>query len=322
MNLKRTSLLLFCLLAFIIAYSISGCASLKTFLNGSTTNLKSNSLVAASAMRAKGITIAGSLEGSNWLITPSKISGKVMSVVLPISGEADDGITPFGNGRPDIAPAQSKLYDFDLSNVTALKNDVINFKDTFVGGKCDQIILLFGYFDVEFVQGTKQKKIRMVYGDTGSYVRGDKLLLNANGTSTGSFYWYDTSSGAFAVETGTRPTSPSINSFVKNFSDPIRPNLHYYMLGAKLRNNTDYDGTRQNYITLSRTICEDNDLTFTVDFDVLNAVVFTNVASSASFEALTDAELIQKFDMKQNVSDWSDTALFCSITFEATKRIK
>jgi hypothetical protein len=107
---------------------------------------------------------------------------------------------------------------------------------------------------------------------------------------------------------------------VKEFSDPVRPNMHYYLLGAQLRNNTDYDGVLKDYITLSRSLVEDNDLTFTVDFDVQNAVVFSNVSSEAGFNALTDAQLIEKFDMKQNVSAWSESNLYCSITFEATPK--
>jgi len=301
--------------------SVIGCAQLAKYMNGATTNLTSNSLVAAQALRAMGVTVAGTKEGSNWLITPSKISGKVMSIVLPVNGAEDEGIVPFGNGRPDIASAESVLYDFDLSQVTALKQSVIGLKPGFKGGSCEAIMMLFGYFDVEFTQGGVNKKIRMCYGDSSPYVRGDKLLYNANGASTGKYYWYNTSDGSFAVETGTRPSSPSVNSYVRDFSDPVRPNMHYYMLGANLRNCTDYDGSRRNYITLSKSICEDNELSFTVDFDVQNAVIISGVTTEADFNALTDAQLIQKFDMKQNTSrGWTDSQLYCGITFEATKK--
>ncbi len=310
------------LIAIVLSVSLLiGCAQIQKFLNSTNTRLTSNSLATASALRAQGITIAGTTEGTNWLITPTNISGKILSVVLPVNDQDDEGITPFGSGRPDIAPANSTLYDFDLSVVTTLSSGTVSIKPGFVGGQSEQTILIFGYFDVEFEQNSVAKKLRFCYGDSDVYVRGDKLLYNASGESTAKFYWYNTSTESFVIETGTRPTYPSLNTLVATFEDSIRPNMHYYMLGAINQNCTDYDGTTGlSYITLARTIIEDYDLVFTVDFDFENSVVFNNVSSEAEFAALTDAQLIQKFDMKQNVSDWSDTGLYCSITFEATPK--
>jgi len=313
------------LIGFPIIFAIvlvNSCSSIKTYMSGSDTNLKSSSLITTNSLRANGITISGSKEGSNWCITPAKISGKVMSVVIPSTSGEDEGITPFGSGRPDIAPANSVLYDFDLSNTTNLHSDSISLKPGFVGGKAEQIILLFGYFDVEFLQGIKNKKIRFVYGDTDPYVRGDKLLYNPTEESTGKYYWYDKTSGAFVSESLSRPSNPSLNTYVSTFSDPVRPNLHYYMLGAQLRNCTDYDNSTKDYITLGKSILEECDLSFTVDFDVRNAVVFNNVSSEAAFNALTDEELIQKFDMKQNVSSWGNSGLYCSIVFTSKPKYK
>lgn len=296
-----------------------GCASLQNFLSGSTTNLTSSSLAAAAALRAQGITISGTREGSNWLITPTKISGKILSLVLPVNGQEDEGIVPFGQGRPDIAPAQSTLYDFDLSQVTSLYTPIVGLKPGYSGGTCSQIILLFGYFDVEFLQGSIAKKIRFCYGDTTPYVRGDKLLYNANGAATGKYYWYSTTEG-FVSETADRPSNAVANAYVRDFSDPIRPAMHYYMLGAQLRNNTDYDGAVRNTVNLGKNIVEDHVLTFTINFDVQNAVLFSNVTSEAAFLALSDAGLIQQFDMEQNTSSWSQSQLYCSITFESRSK--
>jgi hypothetical protein len=150
-------------------------------------------------------------------------------------------------------------------------------------------------------------------------LRGDKLLYNANSATTNKFYWYSSSEG-FVSETASRPADAEYNYYVKTFSDPVRPNMHYYMLGAKLRNNTDYDGVKKEYITLSKAIVEDYNLLFRVDFDVQNAVKFLNITSEAEFQTLTDAQLVQKFDMKQNTASWGNTGLYCSITFEATKK--
>jgi len=312
------------LLGFVVCYlgfSLVGCANLSNFSFSSRANtaLTSNSLIAASALRAQGITIAGTAESGNWLITPSRISGKIMSVVLPIATEEDDGLTPFGHGRPDIAPADSVLYDFDLSEVTTLTKESVSLKDSSVGGQCNQIILMFGYFDVEFDQDGTSKKLRFCYGDADPYVRGDKLLYNPSGEATGSFYWYSSTEG-FVIETSSRPADACVNAYVRDFSDPIRPVMHYYMLGANLRDNTDYDGVEKDYITIDPTVVEENNLSFTVDFDVLNAVIFTGVSSEADYGALSDAELIEKFDMKQNTSGWGETELYCSITFEVTPK--
>lgn len=316
--MKKYELVLsiFVVSCLLLVVSQIGCASIKNYLTGSTTSLTSNSLAAASAMRAMGITINGTQEGSNWCITPTKISGKVMSVVLPVEGVEDEGIVPFGSGRPDIAPANSVLYDFDLSQTTMLHADIIGIKPGFRGGRSEQILMLFGYFDVEFDHNGSSKKIRFVYGDTNPYVRGDKLLYNANGATDGKYYWYNTSAETFVSESLARPASPCANSYVRDFSDPVRPQLHYYMLGAQLRNCLDYDGARRNYITLNKSIIEDRDQYFTVDFDILNAVIFRNV-TSAEFNSLTNAQLIEKFDMKQNASRWQSSELYCAISYEA-----
>ncbi|MBI5399871.1 hypothetical protein HZB07_04585 [Candidatus Saganbacteria bacterium] len=316
--MKKTLSLLFVLI--FVSGLIIGCATLKDFLSGSTTHLTSRSLATAAALRAAGVTVAGTREGSNWLITPTKISGKILSVVLPVNGREDEGIVPFGDGRPDIAPANSTLYDFDLTQVTRLRKDSIGLKPGYTGGQATQIIMLFGYFDVEFTHNGQSRKIRFVYGDTGNYVRGDKLLLNANSATDNKNYWYNTANGLFVSESSTRPSSPEVNTYVRDFSDPIRPEMHYYLLGANLRNNTDYDGLAKNYITLTRRVVEDNQLAFTVDFDVRNAVLFANVSSEAAFNSLTDAQLIQKFNMKQNTSRWDTSELDCHISFEATPK--
>lgn len=310
------------LILAIILFLVMGCAKLTTFLSGSNTSLTSTSLAQAQALRAMGITILGSREGSNYLITPDKISGKVLSIVLPVNGQEDEGIVAFGRGRPDIAPAESTLYDFDLSQSTRLHTDVVGFKPGYKGGQCTQIIMLFGYFDVRFKQNNVEKIIRFCYGDSTPYKRGDKLMYNPSGEVTGKFYWYDTIAGTFVSESSTRPTSPEVNTLVKNFSDPVRPNLVYYMLGALLRNNKDYDGTTKSYISLDRKVIEDKDLSFTVDFNVDNSVIFTGITSEAEFIALNDSQLIQKIDMKQNVSAWRNSGLYCSISFEATDRFK
>jgi len=318
--MKRLFLLVL-LIASIAAFA-AGCASIKTFLTGSDTNLKSTSLTTASMLRSMGITIAGTAESGNWLITPVKISGKIMSVVMPVNGVEDEGIVTFGAGRPDIAPANSTLYDFDLSTVTKLTNDAMGLKPGYKGGKSEQIILLFGYFDVLFDHNGSQRTLRFVYGDTDPYVRGDKLLKNAGGATDNKYYWYNTSAGTFVSESATRPSSPCANAYVRDFSDPVRPVMHYYMLGAQLRNCIDYNGARVDYISLNKSIIEDKILNFTVDFDVANAVVFTGCTTEAAFNALSDADLIQKFDMKQNTSSWSSSGLYCAVSFEATPKFK
>lgn len=318
--MKKGILISVLFLSAVVAFA--GCASIKNYLAGATTSLTSTSLAAASAMRAMGITIFGTAEGSNWAITPTKISGKVMSVVLPVEEAEDEGIVPFGSGRPDIAPANSVLYDFDLSQTTRLHADSIGLKPGFRGGKAQQILLLFGYFDVVFDHNGSSRKIRFVYGDTTPYTRGDKLLYNANGATDDKYYWYNTSATTFVSESQTRPSSPCANAYVRDFTDPVRPQLHYYMLGAQLRNCLDYDGARHDYITLNKGNLEDCDSYFTVDFDILNAVVFTGVSSEAAFNALTDAQLIEKFDMKQNTSRWQSSGLYCAISYEARAKFR
>jgi|GEM_PF-665660 hypothetical protein len=279
-----------------------------------TTRLTSNSLSVAQGLQAAALKTSGWASNGNWLITPNKISGKILSIVLPIDGTSDDGVVPFGDGRPDIAPADSTLYDFDLSYVTSLTNESMSFKSGFTGGKCSSMILLFGYFDVEFQQGSNTRKVRMVYGDSGSYVRGDKLLFSPSGEAAG-YYWFDTTRECFSA---TRPHSPEVVALVRDFSDPVRPVMHYYMLGAKLRDNTDYDGSKSNSLTLTAATIVGKSTVFSVDFDVQDVVAFTGVTSTAEYESLTEAQLIKKFDMVQNVGRYEDSPLYCSISFEVT----
>lgn len=310
-------------LAGLLLVAAVGCASLKTFLSGATTRLESNSLVKAQALRAQGVMVLDSYDttAEAWAVTPRGISGEVMSVVLPANGQEDDGIVAFGNGRPDIAPTDAELYPFNLANVTTLKKDVVSYRPGYVGGTTSQIILLFGYFDVAFDQGTTEKKVRFYYADRGKFKRGDKLLYNAGGATDNKFYWYDKTANVFTSESYSRPASPEINAYVSGFKDPVRPNMVFYMLGAQLRNNTDYDGVVRNTINITKSVIEDKNLSFTVDFDVNNAVIFKGVTTEAAYKALTEAQLLQKFDMKQNTEHgWGDSGLYCSITFEATPK--
>jgi hypothetical protein len=162
--------------------------------------------------------------------------------------------------------------------------------------------MLFGYFDASFTHNSTTREVRMVYGNTGDYVRGDKLLKVG-----GVWKWYDTVGGTF---TTTRPSSPSAVALVRDFSDPVRPNMVYYMLGATL----------SSPLTFSNQLIDNNTLNISVDFAFNNAVTFTNVTSEATYNALSDADLIQKFDMKQNVSNWSNPGITCNASMTSTPK--
>jgi hypothetical protein len=103
MKAKNLGILLWVLLFVAGSFLVYSCGRLSNFLGQANTTLQSTSLAAAAAA---GLTVCGTREGNNWAITPATISGLALSILFPINGTEDDGVVVFGNGRPDIAPAQ------------------------------------------------------------------------------------------------------------------------------------------------------------------------------------------------------------------------
>jgi len=142
----------------------------------------------------------------NYLITPEKIAGKIVSVILECP-ESGDCIPLFGNDRPDQL-VDAEFYDFDLSVGTTITAP-LNYRTDVESETSYMISAFYAYFDVTFSLGDEQKVIRYVYGPYGDYQRGDKLILR-----DGKFQWYDLETNEF---TDTRPENPLCNETIRDF---------------------------------------------------------------------------------------------------------
>jgi len=167
-----------------------------------------------------GQELPAAQEATGLLITPDNVTGQVLSLLFATDGQDDEGVVIFGNSRPDIAPADSVLIDFDLAEPDPILSS-IQLQPGFVGGQSSLMPLLFGYFDLHFTLDEVDKVVRVALANTDDMVRGDKLLLN---TATDTFEWYDLDSGSFVTE---RPDNPALIEPIANFTDPIRPSLVY-----------------------------------------------------------------------------------------------
>jgi hypothetical protein len=224
------------------------------------------------------------------LVTPDNATGKVLSLLFATDGQEDEGIVIFGDGRPDIAPATATLYDFDLADSLAV-NGSVSLKPGFVGGQSSLMVLLFGYIDVYFTLDGQQKVVRVAMADIDDMVRGDVLLKDS---TTGSFEWYDLDAGAF---TGTRPSNPVVIEDIRDFTDPIRPQLVFYPLNVELNSPVTLDAAA---------LASSSAIESTVDFVLTQAVVIEGQHDEA---AVTDALLIQNFNLTQSAFGWGDSGL-------------
>ncbi|MCH7721581.1 MAG: hypothetical protein IH988_11450 [Planctomycetes bacterium] len=223
-------------------------------------------------------------EATGLLITPENVTGQVLSLLFATDGQDDEGLVIFGNSRPDIAPADSVLIDFDLAEPEPILS-TIQLKPGFVGGQSSLMPLLFGYFDLHFTLDEVGKVVRVALADTDDMLRGDKLLLNA---ATDTFEWYDLDSGSFTTE---HPDNPALIEPIANFTDPIRPNLVYYPINATVLTPVDLDPGDLAAATL---------MTVTLDFVMTQAITLVGEFDQTT---VTDPELIVAFDLSQNASD-------------------
>lgn len=270
----------------ILGFYLLGCSSLQPYFNQANTDMKSStfSSLAASGLSATGVvTIDGF---SYWAVTPAKITGKVASVFFPINQTEDEGIVVYGYYRPDLATSLTELKDFDLSTTTRLSG-IISQKPGYKGGDASIILMQYGYFNVYFTQGSPEAEriIRFCYATTGPYTKGDILIKY---TSSDDFKWLNADTGSLE---STR-VNPVMNSTIKNWVDPSHPTEVFFPLMAKVT----------PAVSLTGSLVENNNLTFTLDFDYADSLLFEGITTQAEFNNLTSAQLIGR----QGVSSWTD----------------
>ncbi|MBI5700887.1 hypothetical protein HZC34_03445 [Candidatus Saganbacteria bacterium] len=297
-----------------------GCSSIQSFLNQANTDMKSStfSALAALGLKTTGIVTVGG--ASYWGVTPSKITGKVATVFFPINNTEDEGVVVFGFYRPDLATSLTELKDFDLSQTTRLKG-IMSKKPGYIGGPASMILMMYGYFNVYFNQGSPEAErvLRYAYATTGDYTKGDILLKNS---TTGNFEWLNSSTGSLD---STRPSSPVANSTIKNWTDSTHPTMVFFPLLAKVTPEA---------ATFTAALIDNNNLTITLDFNYANSLLFDGVTTEAQFNSLAPRDLIGKSSsstwtdrcfMRQMRTAWNgpsttDPGVYVTVSVEATPR--
>ena len=110
-------------------------------------------------------------------LTPDNVTGQVLSLLFATDGQDDEGVVIFGDSRPDIAPADADLIDFDFAEPEPILSTIL-LKPGFVGGQSSLMVLLFGYLDLHFTLDEQEKVVRVALADNDDMLRGDKLLLD------------------------------------------------------------------------------------------------------------------------------------------------
>ena len=215
-------------------------------------------------------------------VTPNNVTGEALSVLFPVDPAPDDGIVVFGEGRPDIAPTTATLYPFNFENEVPIQAN-IQIKPTLADGTTSRVNVLLGYADYSYNQldGTP-RVVRVALADVNGMIRGDKLL----DTGGGQVQWFDLDTAAF---TSTRPTNPATIEEIRDFSDPIRPNLVFFPLVVEMTSTETIIAA--DFINASSIDSE-------IDFDMLGAITLLGHNTSD----LSPADLIQSFTLTQIVN--------------------
>jgi hypothetical protein len=235
------------------------------------------------------------LSSADVQLTPDNVSGEILSFLFATAGQEDEGISVFGDIRPDIALASAPLYPFDLANQLAITAQA-TVKPGFVGGTSEHAVAIFGYADFHLTLASgNQQVVRVSMVELGSLgmQRGDKLLADTNGT----FQWYDMDTQTF---TSTRPNNPAVIEVIRDFTDPIRPLMVFYPLNVFLTSPVTLD---------PQVVTTASGLDAVVNFSMGGAVTLVGQTTSN----VTDDVLITSFSLTQ-VGNWGNSGLQASAT--------
>ncbi len=277
----------------LLALSLSACDSGNDSEDGprqkqTTTVLTSTSLAPAmAAPKGPSATRFASGSSNDIQVTPSNVTGQVLSVLFPVQPAEDEGVVVFGDGRPDIAATSAQLFPFDLADQLAV-NATLELKPGFQGGTTNSVLTLFGYSDFEYTQldGT-ERVVRVAMASVDGMTRGDKLLEIGSG-----FQWFDLDTNTF---TSTRPANPASIEEIRDFTDPIRPNLVFFPLVVDLTTVIPVDGP--SFVAASTIESE-------LDFLMGGAITFLGQTTTN----LSEADLIQTFTLSQVLTEFGGPA--------------
>jgi hypothetical protein len=237
--------------------------------------------------------------GDSIALTPYNINGQALSLLFATASEIDEGLVIFGDSRPDIAPSNSTLYPFDFADQLVV-NSVVNLKPGYVGGNVEHMVNMFGYIDIYVTVDENDRRFRLALSDydigSDSYIRGDVLLED---TISNNLRFYDLDNYIF---TTTRPNNPYSIEEIRDFFDPIRPNMVYYPLNVFLDPNIYLDANELETASSIDAV---------VDFFVEDFVILENQTTT---ENISDSALINSFNITQNVIGFGNSGLSATAT--------
>ena len=249
-----------------------------------TTTLTSTSLAGSGASARTGMGDPPEDEFIGYQITPDNVTGQVLSLLFATDGQDDEGLVIFGDTRPDIAPADSDLIDFDLEAPEPIQSSIL-LKPNFVGGTSSLFVMLFGYMDMHFTLSSQPYVVRIALAEIDDMMRGDKLLLDE---ASGTYQWYDLDTSSF---TSTRPSNPAVIENIRDFADPIRPELVFYPINAEVLEPVD---------VITEELEAADSIDVVLDFVLIDALVLVGEVDPTSVDTAT---LITTLDLTQNAFD-------------------
>ncbi len=254
----------------------------------SQTTFMSSTLSGSSSSGQAVASVTASDDGL--VVTPDNVTGEVLSLLFAIDNTLDDGVVIFGNNRPDVAPASSDLEDYDLANPCAI-NSTINNRPDIPGGTSSTLLLLFGYMDMHFTLDGDSKIVRVALASVSGMTRGDKLLFD---TASNSYLWYDLDASAFSA---TRPSNPAVIEEIRDFFDPIRPNMVFYPVQGDLV--TPEPMVKADLVAASS-------IDVVLDFLMTGAIL---LESQTDASAVSDATLVTSLTLSQVGSSTGESGI-------------
>ena len=276
-----------------------------------TTKLLSTSLatnaVELHKTRQATVDSSGDLSNRYYYITPSNVSGKILTAMMMVGKLGGDG--PGGSAIELIYPSDGDHRTIKKLPDNSLLTD-FNFQEPLTSSypfsccserypadenaRISTIEMLFGYIDIDFtitegpLSGPHTVRIAYITIDNMGFRQGDILYKEDN-----TFKWYDTSLAIRGL-VETRPAAPVQNAFAAK-KVPIsndRGNPYLSTIWSDVPDSLQ--------ALFPKTGMFDSTWAFTVDFKVDNGVVFRRKHPGS---IATIGELLQTVDINANIRD-------------------
>jgi len=257
--------------------------------DGNDPNLEARTILTSSDLATGKTESAAKTVGMNTLVTPSNVSGEAVSLLFAISGVPDEGIVIFGDGRPDIAPANATSFPFNFQQQFAIVSTP-SWDTSRPGGQSEHMALILAHVDVDFEVDNTEYTARIALVSNNGMQRGDKLLEVGS-----SFQWYDLDTGSF---TTTRPSNPARISDVENFFDPIRPQMVFYSFNSFM--------TNPPLSLLTTNLLAASGLDVVLDFTVADMLALEGVTATAG---MTADDIIMTLNLTQVLEGFGNSGI-------------